>query len=312
MRWLYTVLLCVMTTACSMPPEIKENKVTAERVRKTPNLVFDHYVNAEGYKLHYVASEDFSSNKNDKDFNRSNLAETLLEKHKPAVVFIHGTPGGWGTFASYYEQPAFLDKFSVFSIDRPGWGESTYPNEEYPYTLQEQAELLASLIKDISLKTNQKLIVVGHSYGGSLVPVLAAEYPEYIRGAVILAGDIEPQKAEARWFNFTLDYVPDFLIPEPWAQSNKEVLAIAPSLEKLQSKFATIKQNLIIMQGTQDDLVRPSNSHYAPKIFSNAKLEVIWLYQAGHIINLTHVEEVMMTIKQLNTKINELEFLPSA
>ncbi|HBV75550.1 MULTISPECIES: alpha/beta fold hydrolase [Vibrio] len=281
MRFLLIVLMMLTISACSMPPEIKENKATIERVKHVPNLLIKHNIEHKNYRLHYVSAG---------------------KKNKPSIVFVHGTPGGWGTFATYFEQSELLKHFQFFSIDRPGWGQSTYPSGDFPVSLSEQSRLLAPLLKEIATTSQQKVILVGHSYGGSLVPKLAADYPEYVRGILILAGDVGPKLAQARWFNVALHYIPSFLIPDPWYESNKEVLAIAPSLEKSQDQYRSITQPITFLQGTDDELVRPDNANYAKTLFKRSNLEVKWLKDAGHIINLTNVADVVAAIKALDKR----------
>lgn len=284
MRALLTGLLSFLLVACSMPPEIKQNKMTIERVEATPNLLTQHMITLDDYQLHYVSVGTDSDE---------------ADQH-PVVIFVHGTPGGWGTFATYFEQPDLIKNYQLFSIDRPGWGKSTYPQGDFPVELSRQSQLLGPLIKQISQQTHQKVLVVGHSYGGSLVPKLAADYPQYIRGVLILAGDVSPKLATARWFNFTLDYIPNFLIPEFWLHSNQEVLAIAPELAKLQFQYKSITQPISVLQGTKDELVRPENAEFSKSLFSNSHVRVTWLDGAGHIINLTNIDDVKTAILQLN------------
>lgn len=281
MRWLYIGVVVAITAACSMPPEIKENRDTIKRVMNTPNLLTQHDMELDGYQLHYVSGG---------------------AKNAPSIVFVHGTPGGWGTFATYFEQQKLIENYQLFSLDRPGWGASTYPSSNFPVSLSQQSQLLGPLIQQISNETHQKIILVGHSYGGSLVPKLAADYPDYVRGVLILAGDVGPKLATARWFNFALDYIPSFLIPDPWYESNQEVLAIAPSLKKLQQQYQSIQQPITILQGDRDELVRPENANYAKTLFTQSNLTVQWLPNAGHVINLTHVPEVIQAIETLDNR----------
>jgi pimeloyl-ACP methyl ester carboxylesterase len=117
-----------------------------------------------------------------------------------------------------------------------------------------------------------------------------------VKAIVVLAGDLDPVMAEARWFNNLLSFIPNFLIPDTWYNSNEEVLDIAPSLANLQSQFAKITMPITIVQGTEDGLVRPGSAAMADKIFPKAKLNTVWLEGAGHIINMTHQEDVNAAI----------------
>lgn len=298
--WLKFTLLsmiALLLVACSGTDQLEQinlNEAITERVSQTQ--INDTTLELPGYQLHYVSSSQTLT-----DANNSNKQTQTLAKD--SLVFVHGTPGDWGTFSRYFEDSTLLSAFNVNSIDRPGWGNSSYPGKRFPTSLSSQSALLGPLLEDIWRKNNeQKVILVGHSLGGSLVPKLAADYPHFVKAIVILAGDLDPDMAEARWFNDILSYLPNFMIPDMWANSNAEVLAIAPSLANLQSQFAKITMPITVVQGTEDDLVRPGSAAMAQKIFPKAKLNTVWLEGAGHIINMTHQNDVSAAIFKIAGK----------
>lgn len=276
------IALLLGLTACTMPDEIKENQITTARVNQSPGLIQHHYVEVNNYSLHYVSAGETS---------------------QPSVVFVHGTPGSWNSFAPYFEQQTLLDRFQLVSLDRPGWGESGYPKDEFPVTLSGQSNLIGPMLEKIWQESgNTPFILVGHSLGGSLVPKLAADYPQYVRGVIILAGDISPKLAEARWYNRVLSWLPQSWVPSHWYHSNQEVLALTDSLSDIQKDFVDLEKPLIIIQGTEDDLVWPENANYAQSLFQHSNPDVHWLQGAGHIINLTHVNEVVAAIEQMDKR----------
>ena len=282
MRLFTLIILLLSLTACSSPSEIRDNESTIERVETTPNLVQHHTVQQDDYRLHYVSGGN---------------------AQRPSVVFIHGTPGGWGSFATYFEEPDMLKDFQLVSIDRPGWGRSNYPSADFPVHLSEQSRLLGPLLQDIWQNNGQqKVILVGHSLGGSLAPKLAVDYPEYVRAVLILAGDIGPELADARWFNHALDVIPKQWLPEFWYYSNQEVLDLKPELTQLQKQFKSLNMPISVLQGTDDMLVRPANAEFAKRLFSRANIQITQLEDAGHIINLTHVAEVKKAIHELELR----------
>jgi pimeloyl-ACP methyl ester carboxylesterase len=290
-------MIALLLVACSGTDQLEQinlNEAITERVSQTQ--INDTTLELPGYQLHYVSSSQTLTDAN----NSNKQTQTLV---KDSLVFVHGTPGDWGTFSRYFEDSTLLSAFNVNSIDRPGWGNSSYPGKRFPTSLSSQSALLGPLLEDIWRKNNeQKVILVGHSLGGSLVPKLAADYPHFVKAIVILAGDLDPDMAEARWFNDILSYLPNFMIPDMWANSNAEVLAIAPSLANLQSQFAKITMPITVVQGTEDDLVRPGSAAMAQKIFPKAKLNTVWLEGAGHIINMTHQNDVSAAIFKIAGK----------
>lgn len=274
-----------LLTACSVNKEISNNELITNRVNSTPGVITHHTLPQPDHNLHYVS------------------AQPVNDGTKTSIVFVHGTPGGWGTFSRYFEDETLKANFHLNSIDRPGWGDSGYPGDDFPVYLSSQSALIAPILEDIWQKNNQqKVILVGHSLGGSLVPKLAADYPHFVKGVVVLAGDLDPELSEARWFNKVIDWLPNFLLADIWNNSNDEVLAIKPSLENLQQEFAQITMPITVVQGTDDALVRPGSATKAPDIFSSAEVDVFFIEGAGHIIDLTHVEEVKQAIYNVQNK----------
>ena len=279
--------LAILLAACSMPKELKENENIAQQVINTPRLIQNHVLYMKGtdgdFKLHYVNSDP-------SDTSRDTL------------VFVHGTPGDWTSFASYFLNAEFKQSFRITSIDRPGWGKSTYAGN-FPTSLQSQSDMIGPMLKDIwEHNGKQKIILVGHSLGGSLVPILAADYPDFVRGVVILAGDLKPKLAQARWYNTVLDWTPNFLIPDMWNHSNMEVLDLTRSLEAEQIKLSKLTTPITILQGTDDTLVDPRSATYATSLFKNSELKVEWIEGAGHIINLQHPDKVIEAIREMNAR----------
>lgn len=296
----FFISACSVDSELDKNSELDNNKIIAERVMNAPDLITNHIIKKDNYQLHYVASQPSSFEQTDLGEKNSNINP---EKQKTSLVFVHGTPGSWGTFARYFEDSALRKDFQVYSIDRPGWGESSYPEDEFPVSLSDQSRLIEPILEEIwQVNNQQKIIVIGHSLGGSLVPKLAADYPNYVKAVVVLAGDLDPVLSEARWFNDVLDWVPDFLLPTMWMNSNNEVLAIRPSLENLQAQFAAITMPITVLQGTDDTLVRPGSATKAPEIFKSSNVEVIMLEGASHIINLTHVDDVKKAIYKIDQR----------
>jgi len=86
------------------------------------------------------------------------------------VVLLHG----WGQNTQMMEpiHKRFKDKFNILTLDLPGFGKSSEPPEVwgiYEYTL-----LIKELIDELKIRD---VILVGHSFGGRIALMYAAEYP---------------------------------------------------------------------------------------------------------------------------------------
>lgn len=110
------------------------------------------------------------------------------------VVLIHGNPGSHQDYSE-----ALIDKLSqsyyVIAFDRPGHGNSER-NGFGDTTVEEQARLLRDALQALSIK---KPVLVGHSWGGSLVLAAALEYEKEFSGIVLLAPAAYPSVNVEWW-----------------------------------------------------------------------------------------------------------------
>ncbi len=99
----------------------------------------------------------------------------------PDLLCIHGLPGSLEDWETVIEPLSARYRVTVY--DRPGHGFSG--TEKIGYNLDHNARTALGLIDALGLKD---VIVVGHSYGGSIVMALAVRNPSNIRGFITLGG----------------------------------------------------------------------------------------------------------------------------
>ena len=71
---------------------------------------------------------------------------------------------------------------TIVSYDRAGFGKSDLP--ETPHDMREEVDWLWQGLQKLDLDKN--LILVGHSFGGWMIRLIASEHPEVIRGMVFV------------------------------------------------------------------------------------------------------------------------------
>jgi len=71
---------------------------------------------------------------------------------------------------------------TVLSYDRAGFGKSDLP--ETPYDMREEVGWLWQGLRQLGL--NKNLLLVGHSYGGWLIRLIANDYPYAVQGMVFV------------------------------------------------------------------------------------------------------------------------------
>lgn len=97
-------------------------------------------------------------------------------------VLLHG----WGhSLLNFKPIAKMLSDYDCYLIDLPGFGKSPVP--ETVLSISEYSSIIADFIKGIKNK-DDKIIVVGHSFGGRVAIDLAANYSGLINRIVLIAG----------------------------------------------------------------------------------------------------------------------------
>mmetsp|Transcript_53007 Transcript_53007/g.164246 ORF Transcript_53007/g.164246 Transcript_53007/m.164246 type:complete len:312 (-) Transcript_53007:368-1303(-) len=125
------------------------------------------------------------------------------------LLCLHGAYCNRGDFSWIAECEA-LNRCGVLAVDLPGHGGSTKMSagaeEDFPSKLEEMAEVVWGLLGAMELQRAGRVLVVGHSLGGSVGLLLAARYlrPPQLQAFVSLEGclvatDTPPNGLAARW-----------------------------------------------------------------------------------------------------------------
>lgn len=119
----------------------------------------EHYINIENTRVRYVEAGA-----------------------GPGVVLIHGNAGSVDDF-DFQSLGQLCRNYRVIAVDRPGHGKSERPNDS-DATLQFQTHLLHETLSQLGVT---RPVLVGHSWGGSLVLAYAVKYPRELSAIVLLA-----------------------------------------------------------------------------------------------------------------------------
>jgi pimeloyl-ACP methyl ester carboxylesterase len=113
---------------------------------------------------------------------------------RPAVLLLHGAPGSATDLRPLGERLASLP---VLIADRPGSGWSGRPGGEADAALGRQAELIRAAVRKLGAR---RLIVVGHSFGGSVALRYALDHPDEVAGLVLVNPATHPRPGGLKWF----------------------------------------------------------------------------------------------------------------
>lgn len=200
------------------------------------------------------------------------------EAGKPLVLLIHGTPGSAGAFTSYLADSTLREKVQIVAVDRPGLGYSDFGNAER--SLQRQAAAIQPILERHQA---EKVILMGHSFGGPVIIRLAMDYPEQIDGVVMVAGSVCPELEPREWWRGPLDWLLiRWILPPALRVANQEIMALYDELLLMESLWLKVDMPVTTFQGTEDQLVPPGNAGYAHKMLVNCPANKVNMIEGGN------------------------------
>lgn len=215
---------------------------------------------------------------------------------RPTLLFVHGSPGSWSAFDKYMQDKDLLSRFRMISVDRPGFGYSDYG---HAIPISQQSEMMGELF--IKINNGKPLYAIGHSLGGPLVTKLAAHYPQYINGLVLLAASVDPNEEKPeKWRPIMKAFPLRYFLPGAFRPSNIELWAFKKDVKTMPADLEAITCPVLIIQGMQDPLVPPGNAFYAQKKLIHARSVTLdTLSDANHFIPWTRFEIIKKHLLQL-------------
>lgn len=98
------------------------------------------------------------------------------------VIFLHGITDSWHSFETVL--PHLPGSFHAFAITQRGHGNSSKPDRDY-----RSKNFAADVAAFISQKKLGAVFIVGHSMGGVNAQQFALDYPQLVKGIVIIGSD---------------------------------------------------------------------------------------------------------------------------
>lgn len=236
------------------------------------------------------------------------------DESKPGILFIHGTPGGWGAFEVYLSNKALQKDYFMVSVDRLGWGASQLNRGQEmdaatrklnaqktgDFTVQAR-----SILAVMERYPEKKWLLVGHSLGASIAPKIAVLDDDKVAGMLLLAGSLNPKLGKPRWYNRAAStLLVRWMLPAALKYSNDEIMALRKQLRILDSEITStqLRAKVIVMQGMKDKLVSPKNPQYVSTAWQAhfSALSTMELTEAGHFLPWEQTELVIKTIRQFD------------
>lgn len=220
---------------------------------------------------------------------------------QPLLVFIHGTPGSWQAYQALLSDSTLREHFHLIALDRLGFGASAASGAQPSFATQAQA--ISQLFS-----VNQsacRVILAGHSLGGSIAYRTAIDYPAEVGALLVISSAIDPDLSSPRWYNHFVNLPGvSWIMSRNLNVANKEMMPLAQELQKMQESLTDLTLPITILQGAKDRLVDTENVEHAEKLLSKANLRVVRFPERGHFVFWQEHDAV---VKELMTLRHQLE-----
>jgi pimeloyl-ACP methyl ester carboxylesterase len=199
----------------------------------------------------------------------------------PLVIFVHGAPGGLDAFIDFLSDNQLNKIAKLISVDRPGYGYSGFGESET--SIQRQSLMLEPLLE--LNRSSQKIILVGHSYGGAIVAKMAIQHPDKVRAILLAAPALDPDNEKIFWVNKPANWWGvKWMIPTALRVSNDEKLAHIEELKLLLPHWKNLNTHVSLLHGESDGIVPFENVAFLKKMLKEKQLHIITEKKLGHLI----------------------------
>lgn len=192
------------------------------------------------------------------------------DPEKPLLVFIHGSPSSSSFWAEMMRDSALRADANLLAIDRPGYGGSGLGQPMI--SVEEQAQNVAEIIRQQRPGKDQRLVLHGSSYGGTVSARIAMDYPEEVDGLLLQSASTAPREEFTYWISYpTNHWSLRWMMPRSIQTVNTEKLNHEPQLEAMADGWKNITAQVVILHGTADWLIYPPNAYYSCDKLVNAE-----------------------------------------
>jgi pimeloyl-ACP methyl ester carboxylesterase len=223
---------------------------------------------------------------------------TVGEDHLPALLFIHGAPASMTIYKDYFTDEELLKRFSMYAVDRPGFGVT---NSNAEASIQKQAEMILRLAESIH-RVHQPLIIMAGSYGVSVACRLVMDHPPgIIQGLILVAPSLGPGLEKMYWITpLMAKGFLSKLVSKEYRSASIEKMHHKKELEQMLPFWNKIEVPVFYLQSENDPVVYPSNAEFAKAhLTASPFLKIHFFKGRKHNIDSKHHIEIRNKILQL-------------
>lgn len=222
---------------------------------------------------------------------------------------------GWGQNSSHWHRVVELIKKTTANIDvhvinLPGFGAEVLPESNWgipEYTKWLRAYIEADL--HIDLNNTDRVIIMGHSFGGRIASYLAAERPEWLQGLLLFGAPCLRRKGIRLEIRIRLYKILKRLLPKEKLESFKSddlVEAEGSLTEQILYNVVEFDQGktlpnitvpTLLLWGKNDKQVPISIGTEMATLIPNSGIYVV--ENGGHDLHLSHPEIIANSVASL-------------
>lgn len=126
---------------------------------------------------------------------------------KPIFLFLHGGPGESNLWLAHHSMKELERHFVCVNWDQRGAGKSLLPGPDpASMTIEQLYEDTVDLIKLLLARfKTQKLLLLGHSWGGVLATRVATRHPELLHAVILMNSCIDNRRGEDLSYRWALE-----------------------------------------------------------------------------------------------------------
>lgn len=236
---------------------------------KTDQAIIDKFVNSEIQPtLDYIYYKDKKV--------RLIKMQKEIDTSLITLILVHGSPGSSMDFKRYLKNIELNKRANLIAYDRIGYGNNNVG--EVLNSVEKEVDVLHKIIGDLD---SEKIVLVGYSYGGTIVMASQKKYKKKIILAAAVRGDLEPifWLLNIYKWEFTRP-----LIPKIIQAAAQEKLKHVMELPNYENQWNISESNVLSIHGTLDRIVPFQNSLFLERILDKDKFKLLPIEEGNHAL----------------------------
>lgn len=200
--------------------------------------------------------------------------QQVIDTTLPTLIFVNGSPGSVLDYKRYFKDSLLNARANILGYERIGYGPDNVG--EAPGSIAFELELLNDVAKGIPSK---KIVLIGYSYGATIVMAAPAAYKYKISLAAAVDPKAEPMFPALKLYDWKLTR---WLVPKKMQAAAKEKYAHLTDLPQYKDKWNLSPSPVLDIQGDKDWIVPYENSLYLKSKIDPGKFTLITIKGVGH------------------------------